>query len=63
MIKEYLANKDGENVGYVYNIDGHKFIVCTKKGSITLNGEILKTTNKYGKVRPYILNDEDELTY
>ena len=60
---EKLITKDGIVAGRIEKLDGCRFLILTGASPVFLNGKELKMTNRFGKVRPYMLGKQDELKW
>ena len=58
MIQE-LITKDGAVAGRIEEIDGMRFIILTGNAPVFLNGAELNAKNRFGKIRPYIIEEND----
>lgn len=58
-----LVTLDGQIAGKIIEKGGTKFIIVNDGFTVMLNGRVLNARNRFGKVRPYILNDTDELKW
>nr|WP_297765664.1 hypothetical protein [uncultured Butyrivibrio sp.] len=62
-MERFLKTKDSTIAGKITEIDGVIFITCTSDIPVYLNSKLLNPTNHFGKVRPYMFNDNDILTF
>lgn len=63
MIIKKLLTKDGIEVGRIEEVEGIRFVISTGEAKIILNGKVLEPTNRFGKVRPYMISENDKLQW
>lgn len=63
MIIKKLLTKDGIEAGRIEEIEGIRFVIPTGKAKIILNEKALEPTNRFGKIRPYMISENDKLQW